>query len=59
MSSVAAVEPRAGAPGHLRVPEPNLTREELIARAVALRPKLRELQDEHAAVGTYSTELHD
>jgi 3-hydroxy-9,10-secoandrosta-1,3,5(10)-triene-9,17-dione monooxygenase len=41
------------------VPEPNLTREELIARAVAMRPKLRELQDEHAAAGTYSAELHD
>lgn len=59
MSSVATVEPRAAAPGHVSVPEPNLTREELIARAVALRPKLRELQDEHAAVGTYSAALHE
>jgi hypothetical protein len=59
MTSVATIEPRAAAPGHVRVPEPSLTRQELIARAVALRPKLRELQDEHAAAGTYSAELHE
>ena len=43
----------------VRVPEPELTRDELIARAVALRPKLRELQDEHAEAGTYSDALHE
>jgi len=35
------------------------TPEELIAAAVALRPRLRELQDEHARLGTYSPEIHE
>jgi 3-hydroxy-9,10-secoandrosta-1,3,5(10)-triene-9,17-dione monooxygenase len=41
------------------VPEPNLTPEEMIARAVALRPKLRAQQDENDERGTYSPELHE
>ena len=52
-SSVAIAEPLAAGSGHAGVPELGLTREELIARAVALRPRLRELQDEHAEAGTY------
>jgi 3-hydroxy-9,10-secoandrosta-1,3,5(10)-triene-9,17-dione monooxygenase len=47
------------ASGHIRQPEPGLTREELIARAVAMRGTLREQQDKHAAAGTYSDELHE
>jgi hypothetical protein len=53
---------RAGQLGATRapipVPEPNLTPEEMIARAVALRPKLRAQQDENDERGTYSVELH-
>ncbi|GAA3687184.1 acyl-CoA dehydrogenase family protein [Arthrobacter ginkgonis] len=32
--------------------------DELVARAIALRPRLRELQDEHAALGSYNAEIH-
>jgi len=35
------------------------TPDELIAAAVALRPRLRKLQDEHAQLGTYGPEIHD
>lgn len=34
------------------------TPDELVARAIALRPLLRERQDEHAALGSYSEEVH-
>jgi 3-hydroxy-9,10-secoandrosta-1,3,5(10)-triene-9,17-dione monooxygenase len=33
--------------------------DELVARAAALRPRLRELQEEHAALGTYGPEIHE
>jgi 3-hydroxy-9,10-secoandrosta-1,3,5(10)-triene-9,17-dione monooxygenase len=39
-------------------PEPGLTPAQMIARAVALRPKLRAQQDENDERGTYSEELH-
>ncbi len=42
----------------LPVPEPDLTPDELVARAAALRPLLRAQQDENDARGTYSEELH-
>ncbi len=35
------------------------TPDELVARARALRPRIRELQDEHARLGTYSPEIHE
>lgn len=35
------------------------TAEELVARARALREPLRELQQEHAKLGTYSPEIHE
>jgi 3-hydroxy-9,10-secoandrosta-1,3,5(10)-triene-9,17-dione monooxygenase len=40
------------------VPEPNLTPQEMIARAVALRPRLREEQDETERRGVHSEALH-
>jgi len=40
-------------------PEPGLTPKEMIARAVALRAKLRAQQDENDERGTYSPELHE
>ena len=41
------------------VPEPDLTPQEMIARAVAMRPQLRAQQDESDARGTYSPEMHE
>lgn len=35
------------------------TPDELVARAAALRPRLRELQQTHAELGTYSPEIHE
>lgn len=35
------------------------TSDELVEAARALRPRLRELQDEHARLGTYSPEIHE
>ena len=40
------------------VPEPNLTSEEIIARAEALKPMLRDQQDESERRGCYSPEIH-
>ncbi|MBI0536121.1 hypothetical protein D9599_11105 [Roseomonas sp. KE2513] len=40
------------------VPEPGLTPEALVQRAVALRPLLREQQAENEARGTYGEDLH-
>jgi 3-hydroxy-9,10-secoandrosta-1,3,5(10)-triene-9,17-dione monooxygenase len=42
----------------LPVPEPDLTPDELVARAASLRPLLRAQQDDNDARGTYSDELH-
>jgi 3-hydroxy-9,10-secoandrosta-1,3,5(10)-triene-9,17-dione monooxygenase len=39
-------------------PEPDLTSEEIIARAAALRPMLRDQQDESERRGCYSEEIH-
>lgn len=36
-----------------------LSAEDMIARARSLRPRLRELQDHHAEIGTYSLETHE
>src|SRR5580700_8091639 len=41
------------------VPEPDLTPQELIARAAALKPLLRAQQAENDERGTYSPELHE
>ena len=43
----------------LAVPEPELTPRELIARAAALKPLLREQQAENDERGFYSQELHE
>jgi 3-hydroxy-9,10-secoandrosta-1,3,5(10)-triene-9,17-dione monooxygenase len=40
------------------VPEPDLTPEEMIARAVALRPQLRAEQEESDERGAYSPDMH-
>jgi 3-hydroxy-9,10-secoandrosta-1,3,5(10)-triene-9,17-dione monooxygenase len=57
--TINAKPPRdAGITRPIPVPEPGLTPEEMIARAVALRPKLRAQQDENDERGTYSEELH-
>src|SRR2546430_15900842 len=40
------------------VPEPDLTSEEIVARAAALRPMLRDQQDESERRGCYSEEIH-
>ncbi len=42
----------------LPVPEPDLTPQELIARAAALKPLLRQQQAENDERGSYSPELH-
>jgi len=42
----------------LPVPEPDLTPQELIARAAALKPRLRRQQAENDERGCYSQELH-
>jgi 3-hydroxy-9,10-secoandrosta-1,3,5(10)-triene-9,17-dione monooxygenase len=42
----------------LPIPEPDLTPEELIARAAALKPLLRKQQAENDERGSYSEELH-
>ncbi len=42
----------------LPVPEPDLTPQELVARAAALKPLLREQQAENDERGCYSPELH-
>ena len=46
-------------PTALPVPEPDLTPQELIARATALRPLLRQQQAENDERGCYSQELHE
>jgi 3-hydroxy-9,10-secoandrosta-1,3,5(10)-triene-9,17-dione monooxygenase len=51
-------ERRSPVGGVLPVPEPDLTPEELVARATALIPLLRAQQDENDARGAYSEELH-
>jgi 3-hydroxy-9,10-secoandrosta-1,3,5(10)-triene-9,17-dione monooxygenase len=48
---------RAEARPHIPAPEPGLTPAELIARAVALRPRLRAEQDQSEARGCHSPEL--
>jgi 3-hydroxy-9,10-secoandrosta-1,3,5(10)-triene-9,17-dione monooxygenase len=42
----------------ISVPEPNLTRNEMIARATALQPRLRDEQDETERRGVHSEALH-
>jgi 3-hydroxy-9,10-secoandrosta-1,3,5(10)-triene-9,17-dione monooxygenase len=41
------------------VPEPDLRPEEMVARAEALVPQIREQQDESERRGYYSEELHE
>lgn len=43
----------------IRQPEPELTADDLIARATALRERLREEQDATDARGTYSPQMHE
>ncbi len=58
METVAIAERRT-LPTALAVPEPDLTPQELIARAAALKPLLREQQAENDERGFYSQELHE
>jgi len=55
--SVAVAERRTGRT-LVPVPEPDLTPKELIARAAALKPLLRQQQAENDERGSYSEELH-
>ncbi|MDO9710418.1 acyl-CoA dehydrogenase family protein [Paracraurococcus lichenis] len=48
----------ADRPRALPQPEPGLTPGDLIERAIALRPLLRQRQEAHEALGTYSAEVH-
>jgi 3-hydroxy-9,10-secoandrosta-1,3,5(10)-triene-9,17-dione monooxygenase len=57
--SLAYADRAASHPAPLPVPEPALTLDELVARAVALRPILREQQAENEARGTYGADLHE
>ncbi|HVG51916.1 MAG TPA: acyl-CoA dehydrogenase family protein [Xanthobacteraceae bacterium] len=65
MSNTTGRPPLRSVPGGaarrtaLPVPEPSLTPQEMIARAVAMRPQLRAEQDESDARGAYSPEMHD
>ena len=43
----------------IRQPEPGLTDDDLVARATALRERLRDEQDATDARGTYSPEMHE
>jgi len=45
--------------GELHMPEPDLTPEEVIRRAVAMRPVLRENRVKAAEEGSYSAEIHE
>ena len=54
----ASIAKRRAGPTLLTVPEPDLTPEELIARAAALKPLLRRQQAENDERGCYSEELH-
>ncbi|MCK8787355.1 hypothetical protein M0638_23570 [Roseomonas sp. NAR14] len=56
--SIALADRPATRPAPLPVPEPGLTSDELVARAVALRPVLRDQQAENEARGTYGEDLH-
>jgi 3-hydroxy-9,10-secoandrosta-1,3,5(10)-triene-9,17-dione monooxygenase len=57
MSSISAAAKKPPAPV-CSVPEPALTPKEVLRRAASFRMILREKQDEHDALGTYSDELH-
>lgn len=50
--AVRALNPGAGSGGEVPTPD------ELVASAIALRPRLRELQSEHAELGGYSEEIY-
>ena len=52
------MSPGASAAASLPVPDPTLTVERLLASAAALRPRLREQQDESDRRGYYSPEIH-
>ena len=54
-----AIAQRRTPPTALAAPEPDLTPQELIARAAALKPLLREQQAENDERGFYSQELHE
>ncbi|WP_159351088.1 acyl-CoA dehydrogenase family protein [Roseomonas harenae] len=56
---LAYADRAASHPAPFPVPEPGLTLDELVARAVALRPILREQQAENEVRGTYGADLHE
>jgi 3-hydroxy-9,10-secoandrosta-1,3,5(10)-triene-9,17-dione monooxygenase len=58
MANVAIAERRSLTTA-LPVPEPDLTPQELIARAAALKPLLRQQQEDNDERGCYSPELHE
>ncbi|MEU2774946.1 acyl-CoA dehydrogenase family protein [Streptomyces sp. NPDC007162] len=45
--------------GDLQAPEPDLTPEEVITRAIAMRPMLRQNRVKAAEEGSYSAEIHE
>jgi len=57
MSLAYAPRPLSRPPA-IPAPDPALTTEEMIARAIALRPTLRDQQAENEARGTYGEDLH-
>jgi 3-hydroxy-9,10-secoandrosta-1,3,5(10)-triene-9,17-dione monooxygenase len=58
MQQAMLIERPSARAAAIPVPEPGLTPEMLVARARALRPVLREAQEENEARGTYSDALH-
>ncbi len=65
MSNATGRPPLRAVPGGtsrrsaIAIPEPGLTPQDMIARAVAMRPQLRVEQDESDARGAYSPAMHD
>ncbi len=58
MGQIEAVKTSAGKPGWLPQPEPGLTAEMAVERARALRPRLREQQEEADERGWYLDDVH-
>jgi 3-hydroxy-9,10-secoandrosta-1,3,5(10)-triene-9,17-dione monooxygenase len=56
--AVSQLKPRIATPV-ISVPEPELQPKDLIARAIALRPKIRADREQAETRGTYSPELHE
>ncbi|MDG5497508.1 acyl-CoA dehydrogenase family protein [Niveispirillum sp. BGYR6] len=55
----ATFQPNAAHPAVIAPPEPSLTPDEMLRRAVALRPRLRAAQEECQRLGRVSQEIND